>query len=144
MAAPSRVVNWGPSAYKAASRGLFRFPPMSLFYICFKGLRRIAVAGATACAVAAALPTLAADGAAADNVPEQGFDGEIALGGSLATGNTSREAFDLDTKLNHRDGRREDRFKFTGDLAREAHNTRPRAFKWAPRATSILATVSTS
>jgi putative salt-induced outer membrane protein len=63
-----------------------------------------------------AIPTLAR---AADPPPAFGWDGEIALGGSIATGNTDRQALDLEAKAQHRTERREDRFRVLGDLARE-------------------------
>jgi putative salt-induced outer membrane protein len=51
--------------------------------------------------------------------PDLGWDFEIALGGSFATGNTDRQALDLETKVKHRVERREDRFKLLSNLARE-------------------------
>jgi putative salt-induced outer membrane protein len=63
---------------------------------------------------AGAVPALAADSA-----PVLGWEGQVALGGSLATGNTDRQALDLETKIQHRTPRREDRFRALGDLARE-------------------------
>jgi putative salt-induced outer membrane protein len=55
--------------------------------------------------------------------PDLGWNAEIALGGSLATGNTDRQALDLETKFKHRTEHREDRFRFLGDLAREKNVT---------------------
>ena len=56
---------------------------------------------------------------AGDGGPELGWAGEIALGGSLATGNTDRQALDLESKAQYRTEHREDRYKLLGDLARE-------------------------
>ena len=60
---------------------------------------------------------------AADAGLKKGWDGEIALGGSLATGNTDRQALDVDVKASHRAGRFEDRYKLSGEFAREDGNT---------------------
>jgi len=56
---------------------------------------------------------------AADDTPDLGWTGEIGLGGSLATGNTDRQALDLEAKAQFRADRREDRYKLLGDIARE-------------------------
>ncbi len=70
-----------------------------------------------------------------------GWTGEFSLGGSLATGNTQRKSSDLDLRLNHREGRLEDRFHLGGTIAWETGNTvaqRVEAsaqsrFDWKPR-----------
>jgi len=57
---------------------------------------------------------------AADDTPALGWEGQVALGGSLATGNTDRQALDLEAKAQfHSTAHREDRYKALGDLARE-------------------------
>jgi putative salt-induced outer membrane protein len=56
---------------------------------------------------------------AADDAPELGWAAELALGGSLATGNTDRQALDLEGKARYRTEHREDRYKVLGDLTRE-------------------------
>jgi len=55
----------------------------------------------------------------AEDGPDHGWAAEIAVGGSLATGNTDRQALDLEGKAQFRTERREDRYKLLGDLARE-------------------------
>lgn len=82
-------------------------------------LRPIAMGGALSCLVFAAPTARAADAAK----PALGWSAEISLGGSLATGNTDRQALDLETKFKHRTEHREDRFKFLGDFARENKTT---------------------
>jgi len=59
---------------------------------------------------------------AADDAPALGWEGQVAVGGSLSTGNTDRQALDIETKFQHRTLRREDRFRALGDLARENGN----------------------
>lgn len=56
---------------------------------------------------------------AGDAAPDLGWTGEIALGGSLATGNTDRQALDVAGKAQYRAARWENRFRLLGDLARE-------------------------
>ena len=46
-----------------------------------------------------------------------GWVGEIAAGGAVATGNTSRRAFDLDLRAVKREGGIENRYRFVGDVA---------------------------
>ena len=46
-----------------------------------------------------------------------GWVGEIAAGGAVATGNTSRRAFDLDLRAVKREGGVENRYRFVGDVA---------------------------
>ena len=73
-------------------------------------------------ALALALVLVARSGRAvhaAGGDPEMGWAGEIALGGSLATGNTDRQALDLESKAQSRTEHREDRYKLLGDLTRE-------------------------
>ncbi len=60
---------------------------------------------------------------ASDDGPKDGWDGEIALGASAATGNTNRQALDLDIKASHRAGRVEDLYTLSGEFAREDGNT---------------------
>lgn len=55
--------------------------------------------------------------------PKQGWDGEVALGASLATGNTDRQAVDADVKASYRAGRFEDHYRLSGEFAREDGNT---------------------
>lgn len=70
-----------------------------------------------------------------------GWSGEVSLGGSLATGNTQRKSSDLDLRLNHREGRLEDRFHLAGTMAWETGNTVAQRieasaqsrFDWKPR-----------
>ena len=54
-----------------------------------------------------------------DEAPALGWTGQIALGGSLATGNTDRQALDLDSRFQLQSEHRQDRYKLLGDLARE-------------------------
>ncbi len=54
-----------------------------------------------------------------DTPPALGWTGQIALGGSLATGNTDRQALDLDGRLQLQSEHRQDRFKLLANLARE-------------------------
>src|SRR5436190_721190 len=71
---------------------------------------------------ALALFGFAAAARAADSppgVPQLGWAFEVALGGSLATGNTDRQALDLASKAQYRTTHREDRYRLLGDLARE-------------------------
>jgi putative salt-induced outer membrane protein len=58
---------------------------------------------------------LAADG----KIPPRTWVAELAIGGSLATGNTERKALDFDGKARYRAGRIEDRYKLTAELGRE-------------------------
>ncbi len=68
--------------------------------------------------IAVAVGSLPAE-AAEEKLP-LGWTGQIALGGSLATGNTDRQALDLEAKAQYRStAHREDRYKALGDLARE-------------------------
>jgi putative salt-induced outer membrane protein YdiY len=58
--------------------------------------------------------------AVADDKPiVMGWSGQITLGGSLATGNTDREALDLDSKFQLQSEHRQDVFKVLGDIASE-------------------------
>lgn len=58
---------------------------------------------------------------AADNkTPNQTWIAEIALGATLATGNTERKGADLDAKAKYRSGRVEDRYKFVAELGRDS------------------------
>jgi len=81
----------------------------------------MALIQARAVTILAALAVLAGSGhaLAADAPPALGWTGEAALGGSLATGNTDRQALDFDGRAQMRTDRREDRYKVLGDLARE-------------------------
>jgi putative salt-induced outer membrane protein len=73
-----------------------------------------------ALAALAGMLTYTAPVHAADDPPQLGWSGQIALGGSLATGNTDRQALDLETKAQYRSiDHREDHYKALGDLARE-------------------------
>jgi putative salt-induced outer membrane protein len=65
------------------------------------------------------LPALAADG----QTPNRKVVAEIALGGSLSTGNTDRQGLDLDAKVKHRAGRVEDTYKLLAELGREDGTT---------------------
>ena len=76
------------------------------------------ILGAALLCIGMIVPAFAADDAA-NKAPALGWTGEVALGGSLATGNTDRQALDLATKAQLRTEHREDRFKALGDLARE-------------------------
>lgn len=64
-----------------------------------------------------AAPARAADDA--KKLPPLGWAFEVALGGSLATGNTDRQALDLNSKAQFRTERREDRYRLLGDFGRE-------------------------
>ena len=86
---------------------------MTLFQTHAKWLSRLG-AGALLAISAAAAPALADDAP-----PVMGWTGQIALGGSLATGNTDRQALDLDSKFQLQSDHRQDVFKVLGDLARE-------------------------
>lgn len=89
---------------------------MTQFQSRAKSFGRYAAAGFAVFLAAAALsPAAQADEAP----PALGWTGQIALGGSLATGNTDRQALDLDTKVQLQSEHRQDRFKVLGDLARE-------------------------
>jgi len=69
--------------------------------------------------------SLSAGAVRAEDAPSSdlGWSAEISLGGSFATGNTDRQALDLQTKVQHRTENREDRMKFMGDFAREKKTT---------------------
>ena len=56
-------------------------------------------------------------------VPNRQWVAEVALGGSLATGNTDRQGLDLDAKAKYRAGRVEDRYKLIAELNREDGKT---------------------
>ena len=60
---------------------------------------------------------------AEDSAPPRAWEAEVALGGSLSTGNTDRQALDVDAKASHRAGRFEDHYKLSGEFARENSNT---------------------
>jgi putative salt-induced outer membrane protein len=70
--------------------------------------------------------TLTAAGAFAQAAPpaapqiNAGWIGEIAAGGTLATGNTTRRAFDLDLRAAKREGGIENRYRLLGEVAWEA------------------------
>lgn len=66
---------------------------------------------------ALAAPARAAEGD--KTLPPLGWAFEVALGGSLATGNTDRQALDLNSKAQLRTERREDRYRLLGDFGRE-------------------------
>jgi putative salt-induced outer membrane protein len=58
---------------------------------------------------------------AADNkAPNQTWVSEVALGATLATGNTERKGADLDAKAKYRNGRIEDRYKLIAELGRDS------------------------
>jgi putative salt-induced outer membrane protein len=57
------------------------------------------------------------------SAPPRNWEAEVALGGSLSTGNTDRQALDVDAKASHRAGRFEDHYKLAGEFARENGNT---------------------
>ena len=57
------------------------------------------------------------------STPPRNWEAEIALGGSLSTGNTDRQALDVDAKASRRAGRFEDHYKLAGEFARENGNT---------------------
>jgi len=57
----------------------------------------------------------AADG----QTPDRTLIAEIALGGSLSTGNTDRQGLDLDAKAKYRAGRVTDSYKLLAELGRE-------------------------
>ena len=110
MAAPSPVVNPAARAYKA------RLPaPYQREYLVFHRLIKAAVCiGLT---LAPAAPSRAAE--KASHEPDLGWSFEVALGGSLSTGNTDRQAMDLDSKAQFRNEKREDRWRLLGNLSRE-------------------------
>jgi putative salt-induced outer membrane protein len=58
-----------------------------------------------------------------DAPPALGWSGEIALGGSISTGNTDRQALDLDARAKFNTEHREDRYKLLGDLSQENGQT---------------------
>lgn len=58
-----------------------------------------------------------------ESQPPQSWEAEVALGGSLSTGNTDRQALDVDAKASHRAGRFEDHYKLSGEFARENGST---------------------
>ena len=57
--------------------------------------------------------------AADSKIPAGKWVAEVAAGGSLSTGNTSRNALDLDAKAKYRLGRVEDRYKLKAELGRD-------------------------
>ncbi|MBL8645194.1 MAG: DUF481 domain-containing protein, partial [Rhodospirillaceae bacterium] len=71
------------------------------------------------------LAALAAGPAAAEDskIANKTWVGEITLGGSLATGNTERTAFDAEANAKYRSGRVLDEYKFSGELAKESGST---------------------
>jgi len=76
---------------------------------------RWALALSLAVAVTMSLPTSAAE----PRIPSHDWISELALGGSLATGNTQRNAFDVDAQAKYRAGRVEDHYKFKAELGRD-------------------------
>jgi putative salt-induced outer membrane protein len=58
-----------------------------------------------------------------ENFAPRSWEAEVALGGSLSTGNTDRQAADLDAKVNHRAGRFEGHYELSGEFAHENRNT---------------------
>ena len=93
-------------------------PAISLHQACVLILKTPAVA--CAIAVHSISPVTAQ---AADSGFEKNWDAEVALGGSLSTGNTDRQALDVDAKASHRAGRFEDFYKLSGEFAREDSKT---------------------
>ena len=53
----------------------------------------------------------------------RGWEAEVAIGASVSTGNTDRQALDVDAKASHRAGRFEDRYRLSGEFARESGST---------------------
>ena len=96
----------------------------------------VAVVVVAAAGVAEAQPAPVAQSASAN-----GWNGEFSVGGTFATGNTQRKSSDADMRLNHREGRLEDRFHLGGTMAWETGNTVAQRvaasaqgrFDWKPR-----------
>ena len=96
----------------------------------------VMLAGAMVAAAAEAQQAPAAPTPAAN-----GWNGEFSIGGTSATGNTQRKSADTDIRLNHREGRLEDRFRLGGTMAWEAGTTSAQRveasaqsrFDWKPR-----------
>ncbi len=103
----------GAGGLKGSRTSPLRMQKMALFQP--HGIGRWSLAIGALFAIAAFTTSARAD----DKPPALGWTGQIALGGSLATGNTDREALDADTKFQLQSEHRQDVFKALGDFARE-------------------------
>jgi putative salt-induced outer membrane protein len=79
-------------------------------------LRSLLVSYALLAALASSPMAVAAE----NKAPNQTWVAELALGVTLATGNTERKAADLDAKAKYRNGRIEDLYKLIAELGRDS------------------------
>ena len=127
MAAPSPVVNPAWGGLKGALWGVFMLQKSVAFQS--NSMRSgVLRAGAFTFGLCAAAPSFA------DDTLPLGWHTEVALGGSLATGNTDHQALDLESKVRYRTEHREDVYRLMGDMARD--NGLELLSKLAPRPSS--------